>query len=129
MTHIEIVRIEHTATETIGFLKIDGYTQCFTLELPKKGNKRDISCIPTGDYFCKQYISPKFNVRCIKLYDVYDREYISIHPGNTTNDIKGCILVGAKLGQLNGKRAVLNSASALEKITLNSQDIIRLSIK
>ena len=129
MTHIEIIRIEATARETIGILKIDGETHGFTLELPRKANKRQISCIPTGEYFAKHYYSEKHERICIALHNVFERSFIAIHNGNTKKDTQGCILVGSKIGHVLGERAVLESKNTLSNIIISSNDVLRISIK
>ncbi len=36
--------------QTIGSLMMDGEIFCYTLELPWRENRKNISCIPIGDY-------------------------------------------------------------------------------
>ena len=129
MTIIELKRLETSPGGTIGVLIIDKTVMSFTLEPPKKNNVKNISCIPTGQYFCKIYNSKKFKCMCIGLHNVYNREWISIHPGNLINDTDGCILPGEKIGYFkNGKRAVHSSRHALETIIINCKNIAILTI-
>ena len=44
----EIVRLEKSADGTFGVLRLDGKVFCVTLELPDRGNKVNVSCIPVG---------------------------------------------------------------------------------
>ena len=88
---------------------------CETLELPWKDNQRQISCIPNGVYHVKHRHSQRFSHH-LHLYDVENREFILIHPGNTTSDIRGCIVPGTRRGTLSGMPAVLESKKAQEKI-------------
>lgn len=39
-----------------------------------------------------------------------------MHKGNLAAHTKGCVIVGLKWGRLAGKRAVLNSATAMQKL-------------
>lgn len=92
---------------------------CYTLELPDKGNKPEVSCIPEGTYkFHKMFSSHLGWV--YMLNKVPNRQLIEIHVGNTVLDIRGCILVGTKQGTINIKGriypAVLNSKEAIAKL-------------
>lgn len=84
---------------TIGRVYLDDF-QCFSLELPNRGNLSDVSCIPEGsyEYFFRQ--SPA-NGEVLQLRDTEPRKYIQIHAGNYTSQIKGCILVGNAIKWLN----------------------------
>jgi hypothetical protein len=99
---------------------IYGSNRFHTLELPWHDNKRQISCIPSGDYFCDIRVSPKFG-QVYWVKDVPDRDCILIHSGNWAGDtsknfksnVYGCILVGLQRGLLLGQWAVLNSRLAI----------------
>ena len=83
---------------TVGRLTYKDF-KCLTLELPWKNNIPSISCIPSRIYNAKKYESPsKGDV--ILLQDVPNRDFIEIHAGNFTRQIKGCILVGSSLQYL-----------------------------
>ena len=71
--------------------------QLRTLERPWVFNERKISCIPSGTYLVKRYVSPKFG-QCFKIQDVKGRSDILIHSGNVVNDTLGCVLVGLTSG-------------------------------
>ena len=100
---IKIVRHHMTKKQTRGlaYLRKENSTKYLaydlefvTLELPWKENKRNISCIPTGLYRAKKYYSYQHNRTVILLLDVPGRSWIEMHPGNFTNDTRGCILPG-----------------------------------
>ncbi|AZS49979.1 hypothetical protein DM558_03945 [Entomomonas moraniae] len=63
----------------------DGKT-FYTLELPDKGNKRQVSCIPKGTYQCKIFNSAKFG-KVYGICGVPNRIAILIHAGNYGGDI------------------------------------------
>lgn len=97
---------------TIGTMSCGEQFLCYTLELPWKSNREDISCIMCGEYNFKSLML----TNKLELQDVYGRTNILIHAGNTVEDTEGCILVGNKLGTLEGKKAVLNSRKALKEV-------------
>jgi hypothetical protein len=83
---------------TIGHLFLSGkdFPLWHTIELPNLNNEPKISCIPEGSYTVKAYTSPKFP-DVWELQGVPNRSKILVHTGNSTDDIKGCILVGLQL--------------------------------
>lgn len=101
---------------TLGVLNYYGF-RCFTLELPWKDNKTNVSCIPAGTYKCKKIVSPSLG-ECIEVADVTGRTYIRIHKGNYTSQIQGCVLVGDSIRDINGDGIpdVTNSTATLEKL-------------
>lgn len=98
------------AIPTRGILECDGEKIGYTGELPWKENEKNISCIPTDVYTCKRI--NKTNK--ITVQGVPERTNIQIHSGNFTSDIKGCILVGLKIGS--GKFLVRQSKLAMKKL-------------
>lgn len=83
---------------------------CKTLELPWKGNQKDVSCIPEGFYDVVPRTSPKYGNH-LHVTGVEGRSLILIHHGNYAGsmnpktgkpDIRGCILVGKAHVDLNG---------------------------
>lgn len=108
----------HTNEEgTFGIL-IDetGNRQAVTCERPDNGNQ-PMGCIPVGDYKCTRFQSPH-NGDVFLLHDVPNRAMIEIHKGNTIDDTEGCILVGMTFGEVNGKKGVVGSRAALERLEL-----------
>ena len=102
---------------TIGELYIDDQYFCKTLELPNKGNKPNVSCVPAGIYPCEKYFSSKLGA-CIAVLEVDGRKYIRIHVGNFTYQIEGCILVGEKLLDFDGDGVtdVTNSKATMKRL-------------
>ena len=114
MRQITLARV---TGETIGALLSDGLV-CYTMELPWRDNRPNISCIPDGDYtVC--YMARSSSGKYKDVYHVKGvkgRSGILIHKGNTASDTLGCILPGSRAGYIGGKRAVLGSAQAMRKL-------------
>lgn len=72
-----------------------------TLELPWLNNKKNVSCIPKGIYDAKVAYMESLDGYYYKLINVLDRTEIYIHIGNYYSDIKGCIILGANLSDIN----------------------------
>ncbi len=91
-----------------------------SLELPDRGNARNISSIPAGRYQCARKISPRFG-HVYGLADVPGRSHILIHPGNYAGDENlgrrsnsaGCILLGLDRNEFDGQRMIGKSRAAL----------------
>lgn len=85
------------------------------LERPWLENARGVSCVPAGTYLCRLRFSPKHDREVYELQNVPGRDDVEIHIGNVVDDTQGCLLIGSRVGRLNGKSAVLESAEAFEK--------------
>ena len=114
-------RFDYSDKQTLGTLVIYNggkviYT-CYTLELPDLKNASNISCIPPGNYKVVPRNSAKFKDH-LHITDVPNREYILIHPGNYYTDIRGCVIVGKQLTDINGDgyKDVVSSKDTLNKI-------------
>lgn len=98
-------RLVDTGKETLGKLTIhDELKECFsckTLELSWKDNKRNISCIPRGEYHCVLRFSEKHGEH-FRIQDVEERDFILIHSANYHTQIRGCIAVGRAYADING---------------------------
>jgi len=110
MKTVSIFRVEKSLDGVFGALTLEGRAFCVTLEPPWRNNQRDISCIPDGEYICKQTVSGRFG-RTFEVMNVPDREDILFHWGNTTVDTEGCIIQGRYYGYVNSRnmRGVLAS--------------------
>ena len=75
--------------------------QCVSLELPWVGNRRNVSCIPAGNYSVTKSRSQHFGENTFHVNSVSGRSDILIHPGNFTSDIEGCILLGERFSDIN----------------------------
>ncbi len=114
---------------TLGRLVLPNGFQCFTLELPDKGNKPGISCIPRGVYSAFKRKSPK-NGLVYELRGVPGRSFIQGHAGNYTSDIEGCILHGDSIRFLNSDSVpdVANSRNTLDTLLAMLPDEFEVTI-
>lgn len=103
---------------------------CFTLELPWKDNKPQISCIPPGQYRLLHRSSPKY-ANHLHVLDVPGRSYILIHPANYVSQLRGCIAPGMARVHLNGDQIldVAHSRLAMEQVLKHVKDLDILTIK
>lgn len=112
-----LIRTHMTEDFARGYFIMDGFVRP-SLELPWRDNTRNVSCIPEGEYRCDVFRSERWD----KVYEVQNvpgRSAILFHPGNTTADIEGCILLGTTRGMLplpDGDEAVLTSQRAIEEM-------------
>lgn len=90
---------------------------CKTLELPWLDNQKMISCIPEGSYNVSVRKSAKYGNH-FHIENVENRTYILIHAGNYHTEIKGCILVGDKLADIDADsyKDVTNSVATIKKL-------------
>ena len=126
---IELKRIAHKETYTIGRLSVDGRYVCDTLEDKDRDQNRNgrfdgtekkvyaQTAIPNGTYRVTLENSPKFSPRyggrkVPYLHDVPHFEGVLIHTGNTADDSAGCILVGTN----SAMGRVTNSLAAFNKL-------------
>lgn len=98
-------RLLDTGKETLGSLTIyDELKVCYeckTLELSWKDNKRNVSCVPRGEYEVSTRFSERHGEHFI-LKDVYDRDFILIHSANFYTQLRGCVAVGKSYADING---------------------------
>ena len=85
----------------------------FTIELPWKENKKQVSCIPEGVYQLRPRYSEKFKHHLV-LENVPNRSLILIHPANDANkELQGCI---APVSSLTGIAKGLQSRVVFQKV-------------
>lgn len=126
----EIIRLEGSDQGSIGVLKIDKRVFCVTLEPRDRLNKRNISCVPAGQYKCVRTISPRFG-ETFMVKDVPDRDNILFHPLNIVEETLGCIGLGEHVGKLRGQRAILNSGATFKRFMMEmaGEEKFHLTIK
>ena len=128
MISIILRRLRSDENGTFGELLMGDERLCVTCEDPWKNNQRQVSCIPAGTYECTPYSSDRFP-DVWELIDVPSRSKILIHAGNTTDDTRGCILVGSRFGAVAGKPAVMNSRATMDMLRAALPDYFKLTIK
>lgn len=130
-------RFAYSPLGTFGKFHADDFW-CFTVEQPWNHNQAGHSCIPEGIYTLKQRRSAVVLKTTRGAYtlgwevtNVPDRTFIMLHPGNTMDDVEGCIAVGDQLGWVNAKWAVLNSRNTFSRLmdALGEPDSIQLRIQ
>lgn len=127
LSHYFLARQSDSGRETFGLFQQDDTTICVTIERPWLNNEHGISCIPPGTYSCKRILSPH-NGDCWEVMDVTDRTNIEIHAANMASQVKGCIAVGDRIGQIDGIPAVLNSKKTLAMLHSILPDEFKLTI-
>lgn len=120
MKKVYLTRDFYTKNQTTGVVVVENEKRqqvfaSMSLELPQLDNKKGISCIPKGTYYINRITSPKLGL-CYAVEDVKDRIGILIHVGNYYTQIRGCILIGISLADINKDNEVdiLNSKIAME---------------
>jgi|SRR5690625_422 len=105
--------------------------ECKTLELPWRGNRQNVSCIPpeSGEATYPFIIldrSPSFNYKHLWIKDVPNRSHIKVHRGNYHRSIEGCILVGDSFTDIDGDGLldVTNSKRTLDDLIFQLEEII-----
>jgi hypothetical protein len=116
-----VERFDSGSNDTLGRLHVNGKFFCYTIEdehrdVKVKGETR----IPAGTYKVSKRFSPRFSQiyghELLWIKDVPGFEYILIHKGNTEKDTDGCLIVGMRIGSMDGRRAVLDSKTAYDKL-------------
>jgi len=100
--NVTLYRVYQSPQVVQGVLLVSGVPQVVTLERPWKNNRRNVSCIPDGEYECTLTYSQKFGLYTYGVNDVPGRSGIIFHVGNTVKDTRGCILVGSRFLNLDG---------------------------
>jgi hypothetical protein len=100
-----------------------------TLEPYKRGNRANVSCIPTGQYIIIRRYSKKYGYHFM-VTDVEGRDLVLIHWGNIDDHTEGCIIIAEEFGLLNGDWAVLSSKRAFDEFMrlMNGINEARLTI-
>lgn len=107
-------RFSYTKFGTLGRIPEVGL---YTIELPWQSNKVNESCIPPGVYQIERHESPTFGPT-LWLKDVPGRTEILIHPGNSPEDLDGCISPGDSYGwwEEREEHAVWNSRESMDRL-------------
>ena len=128
-----LVRLQDCGTQKLGLMYVYGGTEevfrCCTLELPWRGNQRNISAIPPGRYRVTKRWSPRFGHH-FHVQDVHSRTFILMHVGNYYTQTEGCILVGSEFRDINndGHNDVTNSRATLNALLALMPDSFTLDV-
>lgn len=114
---LELKRFSSLPFATYGVLSYLGIPICFTLELPWKDNKQNVSCIPEGEYSCRGEEHEHLG-KCFRLEGVTGRVGILIHAANHVRELNGCIAPGLSMGPREAKPGVRNSRAAIQDISV-----------
>lgn len=141
---IEVVRKEYYPECTHGELYIDDEYLCDTLEDQDRDFNRDgdiadsgegkvygQTAIPRGRYRLVLRLSPRFNKVLPALLDVPGFDGVLVHSGNTPEDTKGCILLGArqKRGRVMSSRFYMLRLIEIVKPAFDEGEKIYLTVK
>ena len=108
-----------------GEVDFDEKRIAYTLELPFRGNEKEVSSIPAESYDIVRRGSKRFGEHFL-VRDVPRRTDILIHAGNYPKDTHGCILVG----ESKGVDYVGSSRKILEELRKSSEGKkIRISVR
>lgn len=116
-------RFAYTPQGTFGRLNGIG-EMVYTIERPWLDNAPGESCIPTGDYELEPHSSNTYPQTWALIGETVShysepgktRSAILFHPGNTIDDMRGCICPGMELGVVYDKWAVIQSRDAMERL-------------
>lgn len=114
MKELRLIRVADTGNASFGALCIDNIPVAVTLEDAWRDNEPRVSAIPPGNYRISLRQSPRFGLT-YEVEGVPGRSHILFHAGNTEHDTHGCILLGTKFGEVDGRPAILGSQVAVQK--------------
>lgn len=103
---------------------------CFTLELPWRDNRQNVSCIPLGRYKVKKRISHKYGEH-LHILGVPGRSWILIHEANFVTQLRGCVAVGKSKADINGDglRDLVESVRAKKELLRHLPNETEIEIK
>jgi len=132
MINLLLIRDTFSDISTIGELFLNGERMCDTLENPWINNKKNVSCIPKGEYKVRLRLARESATRDylhLLVEDVENRSYILFHRGNTAKDTSGCILLGLGSQQDFVSNSVLAMDLLIKEIVNLGGENINLIIK
>lgn len=136
---LTLIRKEFTEEATLGELYVDDDFACFTLEDAVRADPKPETpqneakvpgetAIPEGEYQVLITVSPRFKRLLPLLIDVPGYDGVRLHPGNTTEDTIGCILVGDQIDHSTPIPTIRKSRIAFERLFREMQQAPYISI-
>ncbi len=118
---LSLLRYDSGPKATLGTLAVNGSFQCYTLEDVVRETSEPVekwkvpgkTAIPRGTYRVVIDFSNRFGKPLPHVLDVPGYTGVRIHPGNTSEDTEGCILVG---GKPTGPDFIPNSRQTFNKL-------------
>lgn len=106
MKELKLHRFFQNEKVTLGTLVVeeDGKVlfTCATVELPWRGNKHGVSCVPAGTYPVWKEYSSRFKSMLFELKEVPGRSEVKIHAANYAHQLNGCIALGRSHVDIDG---------------------------
>ena len=132
LINLLLIRDTFSKNSTIGELFLNGERMSDTLENPWVNNKKNVSCIPRGEYKVRLRLPRESATRDylhLLVEGVENRSHILIHIGNFPKDTSGCILVGLGSQQDAVNNSVLAMDLLIKEIVNLGGENIKLIIK
>lgn len=108
-----LARVQTGPDGTFGVMGLaDDPPRWLTLERPWYNNEQEVSCIQDGTYDLIPYPSTHFG-KVWAVQNVVGRTAILIHPANRAEELRGCIALGMRYGELDHRPAILESQPAV----------------
>lgn len=137
--YLQLVREFFNGGATEGRLWLNGTFECYTLEdedrkLEWGGTKiYGDTAIPRGEYEIVVTWSNRFQKKLPLLLEVEGFTGIRIHPGNTSEDTEGCILVGEHNARgdddfIGRSRVAFDALMAEIEDALDSNELVTIEI-
>ena len=127
MKEFNLVRVSSIKDGVFGVLMDWNVPFAVTLEREWLDNRKNISCIPNGNYTCRRVDSPKFG-DTFEVTNVLNRSEILFHKGNIMMDSHGCIILGEQYEPVMGKNGVVSSGKAFEEFLKRTKEIDEFSL-
>lgn len=120
-------RTQYEEGSTVGDLFIDGvWESCVLEDQVRTGPKvKGETAIPVGEYEILLTWSPRFKTILPLLIDVPGFDGIRIHPGNTSTDTEGCLLVGENVIRHAGVPFLTHSRRAFERLFARLDEAVK----
>lgn len=109
MRVVTIRRFHRDWMGMVGRVRVDHGFSCFSIELPRRDNRPEISCLPAGAYEVVWSLSPRFRKWTYEVLEPFPhRAGFRIHSGNFAGDASrgwlthslGCPIFGKYPGWL-----------------------------